>query len=164
MLIGAATMVIPHGGVDRGCRGGAASGIKQATLYAYVSRGVLRRRRGPDGRSSLFDPAEIAGMTDRARPRRAGGAAGFVFESAVTEISDGRPRYRGMDVTKLALWRPFEEVAEWLWTGTYAKEGRPPWQATQEGDPGGDGRAGRAARRHAAAGTAAGDRARDGGH
>jgi citrate synthase len=93
---------------------------------------VLRRRRGPDGRSSLFDPAEIAGMTDRARPRRAGGAAGFVFESAVTEISDGRPRYRGMDVTKLALWRPFEQVAEWLWTGTYAKEGLPPWQATQE--------------------------------
>jgi citrate synthase len=108
-------------------------GIKQATLYAYVSRGVLRRRRGPDGRSSLFDPAEIASMTDRARPRRAGGTAGFVIESAVTEISDGRPRYRGMEVTQLALWRPFEEVAEWLWTGTYAKDGPPPpWQATSD--------------------------------
>ena len=25
-------------------------GVKPATLYAYVSRGLLRRERGPDGR------------------------------------------------------------------------------------------------------------------
>jgi citrate synthase len=102
-------------------------GVKPATLYAYVSRGVLHRRRGPDGRRSLFDPAEIdrlagrgepGGMAGRTRPRRSGPAATFVIESAVTEISGGGPRYRGVEVTRLALWRPFEEVAEWLWTGT----------------------------------------------
>ena len=107
-------------------------GVKPATLYAYVSRGVLRRRRGADGRSSLFDPAEITALADRARPRRPAGTAGFVIESAVTEISDGPLRYRGMEVAQLALWRPFEDVAEWLWSGSYRKGGPPPWQATEE--------------------------------
>jgi citrate synthase len=111
-------------------------GVKQATLYAYVSRGVLHRRHGPDGRRSLFDPVEIDRLAARGGPgeltraRRPGRAAGFVIESAVTEISDGPPRYRGMDVTKLALWRPFEEVAEWLWTGTYVNQAA--WRATPE--------------------------------
>ena len=30
-------------------------GVKPATLYAYVSRGTLRRQRAADGRTSLFD-------------------------------------------------------------------------------------------------------------
>lgn len=34
-------------------------GVKQATLYAYVSRGMLARRRGEDGRSSLFEADEV---------------------------------------------------------------------------------------------------------
>jgi citrate synthase len=37
-----------------------------------------------------------------------------------------------MEVTQLALWRPFEDVAEWLWSGSARKEGPPPWQATAE--------------------------------
>ena len=45
-------------------------GIKQASLYAYVSRGVLARRRSADGRASLFDPDEVAGLARRGRPRR----------------------------------------------------------------------------------------------
>src|SRR5712691_1292618 len=35
-------------------------GVKPATLYAYVSRGMLARRRGDDGRSSLFEADEVA--------------------------------------------------------------------------------------------------------
>ena len=34
-------------------------GIKRATVYAYVSRGVLRRVRRPGRRDSWFDLAEI---------------------------------------------------------------------------------------------------------
>lgn len=30
-------------------------GVKPATLYAYVSRGAVSRRRAPDGHS-VFDP------------------------------------------------------------------------------------------------------------
>ena len=44
-------------------------GIKQASLYSYVSRGVLTPRRGADGRASLFDAAEIAGLEPALRFR-----------------------------------------------------------------------------------------------
>jgi citrate synthase len=108
-------------------------GVKQATLYAYVSRGMLTRRRGEDGRSSLFDADEVARLTEKGQPRRAAGTGDFVIESGLTEVADGRFRYRGMEVTKLALWRPFEEVAGWLWTGGLGKDGATqPWQATPE--------------------------------
>jgi len=115
-------------------------GVKQATLYAYVSRGMLTRRRGADGRSSLFEADEVARLTEKGQPRRAAGTGDFVIESELTEVADGRFRYRGMEVTKLALWRPFEEVAGWLWTGSFGKQGTPsgkdlatqPWQATAE--------------------------------
>src|SRR4030095_12612751 len=43
-------------------------GVKPATLYAYVSRGLLTRERAPDGRTSTFDPAELDRL---ARPARA---------------------------------------------------------------------------------------------
>jgi citrate synthase len=108
-------------------------GVKPATLYAYVSRGMLARRRGDDGRSSLFEADEVARLGERGQPRRAAGTGDFVIESELTEIADGRIRYRGMEVTKLALWRPFEEVAGWLWTGSLGKDGAAqPWQATPE--------------------------------
>jgi len=111
-------------------------GVKQATLYAYVSRGMLARRRGEDGRSSLFEACEVARLADRGlrgEPRRAAGTGDFVIESELTEVADGRIRYRGMEVTRLALWRPFEEVAAWLWPGGLGADGpAQPWQATQE--------------------------------
>ncbi|MCO5970446.1 helix-turn-helix domain-containing protein, partial [Actinoallomurus soli] len=93
-------------------------GVKPATLYAYVSRGVLRRRRSPDGRRSLFDPAEVEELARRGRPRRPPGASELVIESRVTALSDDRPYYRGRDALGLAASRDFEAVAEWLWTGT----------------------------------------------
>ena len=56
-------------------------GIKQASLYSYVSRGVLTPRRGEDGRASLFDAAEIDGLARRGRPRQAQGAAELVIRT-----------------------------------------------------------------------------------
>jgi citrate synthase len=94
-------------------------GIKRATLYAYVSRGVLVRRRAPGGRGSLFDAAEIEKLARRGRPRRAPGGAELVIESALTEISGDRLRYRGHEVTALAVTRSFEDVASLLWTGDF---------------------------------------------
>jgi citrate synthase len=92
-------------------------GVKPATLYAYVSRGVLRRRRSPDGRRSLFDPAEIEELARRGRPRRPPGASELVIESRVTALGDDRPYYRGRDALGLAGSDDFEAVAEWLWAG-----------------------------------------------
>jgi citrate synthase len=92
-------------------------GVKPATLYAYVSRGVLRRDRAADGRSSLFDSDEVERLARRGRPRRPAGATDITVESAITEISGDRLRYRGLDVIRLATTRTFEDVAELLWTG-----------------------------------------------
>jgi citrate synthase len=115
-------------------------GVKPATLYAYVSRGVLRRDRAADGRSSLFDSAEVERLARRGRPRRPAGAADITVESAITEISGDRLRYRGHDVIRLATTRTFEDVAELLWTGELrpapaggsspTAAGPAPWRAT----------------------------------
>ena len=44
-------------------------GVKPATLYAYVSRGILTRRKDPAGRTSRFDAGEIENLARRGRPR-----------------------------------------------------------------------------------------------
>ncbi len=106
-------------------------GIKPASLYSYVSRGVLTPRRAADGRASLFDVAEIDGLARRGRPRRAPGGAELVIESELTEISDDHLRFRGHDAIALATARSFEDVASLLWTGSFTDPAGP-WQATGE--------------------------------
>ena len=92
-------------------------GVKPATLYAYVSRGVLRRRHAPDGRRSLFNAAEIEELARRGRPRRPPGPAELQIESALTALAKDRPYYRGRDALDLAATSSFEDVAAWLWSG-----------------------------------------------
>ncbi len=126
-------------------------GIKQATLYSYVSRGVLTRRRaggtggtggeggdgsgrgGGPGKGSLFDPGEVEELARRGRPRRPPGLAGLVIESGVTQIDGDRLWFRGFDALDLARDWDFEDVCELLWLG----QPHPPlppdageWQAT----------------------------------
>ena len=103
-------------------------GVKPATLYAYVSRGVLSRDQAADGRASLFHADEIERLARRGRPRRPPGVADITVESAITEITGDRLRFRGLDVTRLAVSHTFEEVAELLWTGEL-RSAREPWQA-----------------------------------
>jgi citrate synthase len=108
-------------------------GIKPASLYSYVSRGVLSSRRGADGRASLFDATDIDDLARRGRPRRAPWGAELVIESELTEISDDCLRFRGHDAIALATSHSFEDVAGLLWTGSFgdaAVSGR--WQATAE--------------------------------
>jgi hypothetical protein len=45
-------------------------GVDVRTLYAYVSRGALRRVPGPDGRSSRYDSDELSLLARRSRPRK----------------------------------------------------------------------------------------------
>jgi len=107
-------------------------GVKPATLYAYVSRGVLSRVRAPDGRASLFGAEEVEQLARRGRPRRPAGVADITVESAITEITGDSLRFRGLDATRLAVSRTFEEVAELLWTGEFPSgraSGREPWRA-----------------------------------
>jgi citrate synthase len=93
-------------------------GVKLATLYAYVSRGLLRSQRAPDGRTTTFDPAEVERLARRGRRRGrldpAGTAAppagppapspvgDLVIASELTSIDGGVLRYRGLDASELA--------------------------------------------------------------
>jgi citrate synthase len=106
-------------------------GVKPATLYAYVSRGLLGRERSPDGRTSTFDPAEIDRLARPGRARRGRRpAAELLVPSALTAIDRGLPWYRGLAVPELAGTRSFEEVAEWLWNARFP-DPVPAWRASQ---------------------------------
>jgi citrate synthase len=110
-------------------------GIKPASLYAYVSRGVLDRKRDAGGRGSLFDADEVARLALKGRPRRAPSGAELIIESSLTEITEQKLRFRGYDAIGLALRRSFEEIADLLWTGSLASRGAAAgaggWQATE---------------------------------
>ncbi|SDH48269.1 citrate synthase [Nonomuraea jiangxiensis] len=107
-------------------------GVKPATLYAYVSRGVLQRRHGEDGRRSLFSAEEIERLARRGRPRNQ--PPELVIESSITALGVDRHYYRGTDALELARTSDFETVATRLWTagpatrpGPGARPG-PPWR------------------------------------
>ena len=73
-------------------------GVKRATLYAYVSRGLLRSERRPGQQESLFDRAQVEAM---ASATRAVGAPQSVlrFRTVATSVSsqvEGELRYRGV--------------------------------------------------------------------
>ena len=88
-------------------------GVKPATVYAYVSRGLLASRRNADGKNSLFERREVdAFLAARSRPGTPG------IRTGITLISDGALHYRGHDVVRLASVASFEEVVALLWTGT----------------------------------------------
>jgi len=119
-------------------------GIQVATLYAYVSRGLLRSQAGDGGtrarRYALEDvEALAASKAYRREPARAAETAlGYgmpVLDSAITLIDGGRLYYRGHDVTVLAQMHSFEAVAALLWTGSLSPAaifgGPPPLPALQ---------------------------------
>jgi citrate synthase len=108
-------------------------GVKPASVYAYVSRGVLRRRRDEDGRRSLFDAAQVEELARGGRPRRPPAPAELVIESSITALRDGRPFYRGRDALELAGSWSFEQTALWLWNGGADDAG--PWPAVPDALP-----------------------------
>ena len=62
-------------------------GVKPATLYAYVSRGLLTRRRR--GRGSWFDPLEVDRLA--ARGRSVGSAGGFCADAVDANRASSSP-------------------------------------------------------------------------
>ena len=94
-------------------------GVDVRTLYAYVSRGALRRVPGPDGRSSRYDSDELELLARRSRPRtlpRPAASIDLVIATRVSTVTDGVVRYRGTDVLDLVkAEEPFERVADLLW-------------------------------------------------
>jgi citrate synthase len=97
--------------------------VKRQTLYAYVSRGLVRRVRGPGGaRYARDDVARLRARHD-ARAGHGAVAAGAlrwgepVLASAITAIAADGPRYRGRSAVQLAAdGVRYEVVAELLWS------------------------------------------------
>ena len=101
-------------------------GVAAQTLYAYVSRGLIRSEPGPDGRRSRrYHAEDVRRLRERRAARRdpdaaAGGALHWgapVLDSALTLITDGHLYYRGRDAVELSRGSTVEEVAALLWTG-----------------------------------------------
>ncbi len=62
-------------------------GIKPATLYSYVSRGVLTSSPAADGRSSRFERSAVEALLTRRRSQPSG-ASDTVVASRITRISE----------------------------------------------------------------------------
>jgi citrate synthase len=93
-------------------------GIKRETLYAYVSRGMLSRRRLTGARESRFDPAEVARLAGRTRSGGRAGSLDLVIDSSLTLLEPaGRLWFRGWNAEEACTTASFESVAAWLWTG-----------------------------------------------
>ncbi|EMH3295171.1 helix-turn-helix domain-containing protein, partial [Burkholderia multivorans] len=98
-------------------------GISVSTLYAYVSRGLLRSLPDGAGKRRRYDADEVRLLARRrADAKRAGGVAERsldwgvpVLESRITQIADGRLRYRGADAIALANDATLEATAARLW-------------------------------------------------
>ncbi|MBA5777399.1 helix-turn-helix domain-containing protein [Stappia sp. F7233] len=96
-------------------------GVRQATLYAYVSRGLIRSIPGP-GRQRRYHAEDVRALRDR---RDAGepssdksGATGPLLETQLTLITEQGPVYRGQPAVKLARTSSLEAVATLLWDCT----------------------------------------------
>ena len=90
-------------------------GVKTATLYAYVSRGLLPSHPSPNSRRSLFDVDDIERLAVRARTGKTVETRLATVTTSITQLREDGPAYRGVPAVDLASSASFEEVAEWLW-------------------------------------------------
>src|SRR5689334_3616602 len=111
-------------------------GISVPTLYAYVSRGLIRSEGDRSSRQRLYRVEDIAALKARKQRRDpdkvAEAALHFglpVLDSAISLIAGGRLYYRGRDVAALAGSATLEEIAALLWTGD--EKGRLPDAAVE---------------------------------
>lgn len=99
-------------------------GIKRATLYAYVSRGLIRSApHAGTTRAHLYARDDVERLRRRLDERRDPSLAAAhalqlgapVLDSALTHIADGRVFYRGKDAVALSRGASVADVAALLW-------------------------------------------------
>ncbi len=98
-------------------------GVSAATLYAYVSRGLLRSEATEGLRERRYRADDVTRLKRRRDVGRkaesiASNALDFgtpVLESALTLIEDNHLYYRGADAARLARTDSLEDVARLLW-------------------------------------------------
>jgi len=99
--------------------------ISPATLYAYVSRGLIRSEPSPDSRSHRYRAEDIRGLKERRAPSAAEprGSRSFdpdlpVLDSSVSTITEAGAIYRGVNCVDLAEKDTLEHTATLLWDVT----------------------------------------------
>src|SRR5215216_3628368 len=106
-------------------------GISVATLYAYVSRGMIRSEAaGGSGRRRRYRAEDVRRLKERKARRRDPDAVVEdalswgtpVLESEITLVSDDGLYYRGRDAVRLSAGSTVEEVAALIWTGDPGKD------------------------------------------
>src|SRR5438477_859550 len=92
-------------------------GIKRDTLYAYVSRGLLRSQPIPGSRERGYRTEEVERLRAGRGLSRATRSEPFVpvINSAICLIEGGRLYYRGHDAIRLAETATLEDIAGLLW-------------------------------------------------
>jgi citrate synthase len=98
-------------------------GVTAATLYAYVSRGLLRSEAVDGSRERRYRADDVVRLKRRRDVgRRAESIANHaldfgtpVLESALTLIENGHLHYRGVDAALLARTASLEDAARLLW-------------------------------------------------
>ncbi|WP_051471800.1 citrate synthase [Patulibacter minatonensis] len=91
-------------------------GVKPATVYAYVSRGLLERHPSSARRATRFRRADVERLAGRARRTDRSPAVEAVVDTELTLLDpDGHLAYRGRDVVGLARHAGFERTAALLW-------------------------------------------------
>jgi len=95
--------------------------VSRATLYAYVSRGLVESRGQPGSRKRLYAATDIRRLRSHGdagtggTPDRALDFGAPLLDSAITLIDGGRLYYRGRDALALAETASLETVAGLLW-------------------------------------------------
>jgi citrate synthase len=98
--------------------------VSPATLYAYVSRGLIRSEPSPDSRSHRYRAEDIRGLKERRVPSlEPRGLRSFdadlpVMDSAICTITEDGPIYRGVNCVDLAEKDTLEHAATLLWDVT----------------------------------------------
>ena len=98
--------------------------ISPATLYAYVSRGLIRSEPSPDSRSHRYRAEDIRGLKERRAPAvEPRGFRSFdpdlpVMDSAIATITEAGAIYRGVNCVDLAEKDTLEHAATLLWDVT----------------------------------------------
>src|SRR5216684_6520712 len=98
--------------------------ISPATLYAYVSRGLIRSEPSSDSRSRRYRAEDVRGLKKRRTPSlEPRGLKSFdadlpVMDSAISTITEDGPIYRGVNCIELAEADTLEHAATLLWDVT----------------------------------------------
>ncbi|MCA0279003.1 MAG: citrate synthase family protein [Proteobacteria bacterium] len=92
--------------------------VSQATLYAYVSRGLIRSEPSDDARARRYRADDVRALLARRAPAglaSAGESEAPVLDSAISTITSEGSVYRGVQAVALAEHATLEQAATLLW-------------------------------------------------